>query len=108
MYPETITGVDNFQEAPKGFVLEQNYPNPFNPVTTIKYSIPNVEENNYSLVQLKVYNLLGQEVATLVSEQQAPGIYESEFDGSNLASGIYIYKLQAGSFVSTKKLMLMK
>jgi hypothetical protein len=107
-YPNSITNVDNPKEAPAGFALEQNYPNPFNPVTTIKYSIPNIGASNYSLVQLKVYNLLGQEVAALVNEHQAPGIYEVKFDGSNLTSGIYIYKLRASSFISTKKLMLLK
>lgn len=106
-YPSSVTNVDNSKEAPTGFVLEQNYPNPFNPVTTIKYSIPDFGANN-SLVQLKVYNLIGQEVAVLVNEHQVPGIYEVKFDGSNLTSGIYIYKLQAGSFISTKKLILLK
>jgi len=107
-YPDTTSNAGNFKEVTTGFTLEQNYPNPFNPVTTIKYSIPNNKENNYSSVQLKVYNLLGQEVATLVNEQQIPGLYKVKFDGSNLTSGIYIYKLRAGSFISTKKLMLLK
>lgn len=107
-YPDTSTNAGNFKEVPSGYILEQNFPNPFNPVTTIKYSIPNTKENNYSSVQLRVYNLLGQEVATLVNEQQMPGLYKVKFDGSNLTSGIYIYKLRAGSFISTKKLMLLK
>jgi hypothetical protein len=112
-YPETITNIDNTKEAPAGFTLEQNYPNPFNPVTTIKYSIPTSKNPlqggaRGGLVTLKVYNLLGSEVATLVNEQQTPGNYEVKFDGSKLASGMYIYRLQAGSFVAVKKLMLLK
>ena len=107
-YPETTTNIENLKEATTEFVLEQNYPNPFNPVTTIKYSILNAETNNYSLVKLEIYNLLGKKVTTLVNEQQEPGNYEVKFNGSNLASGVYIYRLQAGDFVSTKKLMLLK
>ena len=113
-YPESTTNVNNLKEVLSGFTLEQNYPNPFNPVTTIKYSIPTpfnkggTQVGSDVPVHLKVYNLLGQEVATLVNEQQAPGIYEVKFDGSNLPSGIYVYKLHAGGFVSTKKLMLLK
>ena len=110
-YPETTTNVENFKEIPAGFALEQNYPNPFNPSTTIKYNLPSSwqgERSGVRFVTLKVYNLLGKEVTTLVNEQQAPGNYEVKFNGSNLASGVYIYRLQAGDFVSTKKLMLLK
>ena len=90
------------------FKLYQNYPNPFNPTTKIKYSIPNVETNRDLSVQIIVYNVLGKKVATLVNENQKAGNYEIEFNGSNLPSGIYFYRLQAGSFVSTKKLTLLK
>ena len=107
-YPDTVSNTNQVKELPAGFALEQNYPNPFNPVTKIKYSIPGIGTSNYLPVQLKIYNLLGREVATLVKEQQAPGQYEVRFDGSKLASGVYIYRLQAGSFVSVKKLMLLK
>jgi hypothetical protein len=114
-YPEanSITNINRIKEVPSGFTLEQNYPNPFNPVTTIKYSIPTSENPLLGgawggLVTLKVYNVLGREVAVLVNKQQAPGKYEVKFNGSSLASGVYIYRLQAGSFVSTKKLMLLK
>jgi hypothetical protein len=72
-------------------------------VTTIKYSIPNSER-----VVLKVYNILGQEIATLVNEEQRAGVYELKFDASNLASGVYFYKLQAGKFIDVKKMMLVK
>jgi hypothetical protein len=83
--------------------LEQNYPNPFNPSTTIKFSIPQNE-----FVTLKVYDILGNEVADLVNEQTVAGSYEVRFDASNLASGIYVYTLKAGNFSQTSKLMLMK
>ncbi len=83
--------------------LEQNYPNPFNPSTVIKFSIPQSE-----FVSLKVFDILGNEVATLVNEQRAPGAYEVTFDAGNLASGVYVYTLNAGDFVQTRKLMLMK
>ncbi|MFZ0452234.1 MAG: T9SS type A sorting domain-containing protein, partial [Ignavibacteriaceae bacterium] len=110
-YPETTTNINNPEKVPTGFALEQNYPNPFNPSTTIKYSLPSSSQGERSgvrFVTLKVYNLLGKEVAMLVNEQQAPGNYEVKFNGSNLASGVYIYRLQAGNFVFTKKLMLLK
>ncbi len=85
------------------FNLEQNYPNPFNPSTTIKFSVPTNE-----FITLKVYDVLGNEVTTLVNEQRAPGTYEVRFDAGSLASGVYVYKLQAGNFTQTRKLLLMK
>ncbi|MGD8781282.1 MAG: T9SS type A sorting domain-containing protein [Ignavibacteria bacterium] len=85
------------------YSLEQNYPNPFNPTTTITYQIP--ETGN---VTLKIYDVLGREVTTLVNESQASGVYTVEFNASQLADGVYIYKLQAGDYVSVKKLMLLK
>jgi len=85
------------------FSLEQNYPNPFNPVTTIQYSIP-----QRSNVTLKVYDLLGNEIATLVDEYKPAGKYEVEWDASNLSTGVYLYKLTAGEFSSVKKLVLLK
>lgn len=88
---------------PAGFVLHQNYPNPFNPSTVIRYSLP-----VNGLVTLKVYDILGKEVATLVNETKEAGSYEVRFDASCLASGIYLYKLQAGHFSVVKKLVLMK
>ncbi|MGE5401519.1 MAG: T9SS type A sorting domain-containing protein [Ignavibacteriales bacterium] len=88
---------------PTAYALSQNYPNPFNPTTSIKYQLP---EAGY--VTLKVYDVLGNEVSTLVSEFQNPGSYNATFDGKNLASGIYLYKLSQGRYSETKKLMLMK
>jgi hypothetical protein len=89
--------------TPSEYSLEQNYPNPFNPVTTISYSI---KENG--LVTMKIFDILGTEVKTLISEEQQSGNYKVEYDASSIASGIYFYTLQAGEFVSTKKMILLK
>ncbi len=109
-----VTGVssagDN-SEATVKFSLEQNYPNPFNPTTTIAYSIPSVGTKNFSsqrTVQLKIYDVLGREIATLVNKKQTPGFYKVKFDASKLNSGVYFYTLRVGDFVSTKKMILMK
>jgi DUF971 family protein len=105
-------------DAPSRFALSQNYPNPFNPETKIKFSIgiPSGQiprqtdggQANSSEVTLKVFDLLGREVATLVNERLQPGSYETTFDGSGLASGVYLYRLKAGGFVETKKLLLLR
>ena len=105
-----VTNINSDEQAPLTFTLFQNYPNPFNPTTKIKYSIPappNLPKGEV-FVQLKVYDVLGREVATLVNKQQQPGNYEVEFDASNLSSGVYFYRLTAGSFVETKKMILLK
>ena len=88
---------------PGKFILSQNYPNPFNPNTKIIYQIPEA-----SKVTIKVYNMLGAEVASLVNETKEPGIYEVEFNGKNLPSGTYIYRLIAGDFIQVNKMVLMK
>jgi hypothetical protein len=95
---------------PNEFSLSQNYPNPFNPTTEIKYTIPSVSPNEVKgfLVTLKVYDFLGNEVAILVNEEKSAGTYEVRFDGDALASGIYIYKLSAGNFIETKKMIFLK
>ncbi len=102
---------------PQTFSLEQSYPNPFNPSTTIKYTIPNVtlsalsraeSRDEGSRVILKVYDILGNEVATLVNENKPAGNYEINFNASSLTSGIYFYTIQAGSFTDTKKMTLLK
>jgi hypothetical protein len=85
------------------FILEQNYPNPFNPSTILKYQIAQDE-----LITLKVYDILGKEVATLVNEEQIQGSYEVSFNASSLSSGIYFYRLTSGSYIKTKTMMLMK
>ncbi len=98
------TGINNNQTSlPNAFSLSQNYPNPFNPVTSIKYSIP-----KQSIVKLVVYDLIGQEIAILVNGNKQPGYYEAEFDASNLASGVYFYKLEANEFVDVKKMVVIK
>ena len=94
---------DITENLPKIFELSQNYPNPFNPSTTIQYDLPKA-----SFVTLKVYNILGQEVATLVNEKREAGRYGVEFDGSKLTSGVYFYRLVTGDFGSTKKFILIK
>lgn len=92
---------------PTEYKLEQNYPNPFNPTTKIRYSIPNVG-SGLALTELKVYDILGNEVTTLVNEQKEPGYYEVDFYASSFASGVYIYRLQAENYISTKKMMVLK
>ncbi len=87
----------------KTFVLEQNYPNPFNPTTVVSYSLPSASE-----VKLEVFDVLGKKVATLVNQRQAAGSYSESFNAANLSSGVYFYRLQAGGFVSSKKMMLVK
>jgi hypothetical protein len=99
-----IVGVgDDESQVPKEFSLEQNYPNPFNPSTKIAYSI--VKESD---VSLKIYDVMGREVAELVNGRQVSGAYSVEFDASSLASGTYFYKLTAGEFTSVKKMVLLK
>ena len=88
---------------PTVYELAQNFPNPFNPSTTIRYQLP-----NDGIVTLKIYDILGSEVATLVNEEKAAGRYEVNFNASSLASGVYIYKIQAGGFINSKKMILLK
>jgi hypothetical protein len=90
-------------EIPTAFKLLQNYPNPFNPSTTIRYNIPQL-----SFVTLKVYDVLGNEIETLVNEEKPIGNYEIEFNANNLSSGIYFYQIKADSYVETKKMILLK
>jgi hypothetical protein len=101
---------ENYTQSPVAFNLYQNYPNPFNPSTIIKYTISNVTLSGVevSRVQLKVYDVLGNEVATLVDEYKPAGSYEVDFSANKLSSGIYFYKLTAGSFVETKKMILIR
>ncbi|MCU0413578.1 MAG: T9SS type A sorting domain-containing protein, partial [Ignavibacteriaceae bacterium] len=91
------------QQIPENISLSQNYPNPFNPSTRIEYSIP-----QSGLVTIKIYDILGREVATLVNEEKQRGVYSISFDATGLASGIYFYRIQFGNFVQTKKLTLLK
>lgn len=100
-----ITDVEGEPESnlPTEYKLEQNYPNPFNPSTIIKYDIP-----KESFVTLKIYDILGREIKTLVNEDKPAGRYSVTFNAGNLASGTYIYRILAGSFIQTKKLALLK
>ncbi|MBX2992051.1 MAG: T9SS type A sorting domain-containing protein [Bacteroidetes bacterium] len=98
-----ITGVEQTQAIPQSFLLGQNYPNPFNPSTTIRFSLPKP-----AYVTLRIYNILGQEVATLLNEFAEAGFRSVRFDASGLASGVYFYRLQSGQFVHTRKLVLLR
>ncbi|MCH8272832.1 MAG: T9SS type A sorting domain-containing protein [Candidatus Marinimicrobia bacterium] len=99
-----ITGIDGDEEGrPTEFALSQNYPNPFNPETVIEYALPKATE-----VSLKIYNLRGQEVALLINDTMPAGNHQVIWDASNMASGVYIYRLQAANFVQTRKMLLLK
>jgi hypothetical protein len=97
------TGAAFAPDMPSAFSLAQNYPNPFNPATTIRYAIPHA-----SNVELKVFNLLGEEVATLVDREHAPGQFECRFDATGLPSGLYLYRLRTQDFTEARKLLLAK
>ena len=99
----TVTAVETTESLPTEFVLNQNYPNPFNPSTTISYKLSS--DGN---VSLKVYDILGNEVASLINDFQNAGNYKISFDASRLASGVYFYKLQTSNFVQVRKMMLLK
>jgi hypothetical protein len=98
-----ITGVQELGDMPTNFALYQNYPNPFNPTTTIKFAVP-----KESSIKLSLFNMLGQEIEVLVNKVFSPGNYQVSFDASKLNSGIYIYRIEANNFVSSKKMILLK
>jgi hypothetical protein len=106
----TLVNINRIElSIPDEFSLSQNYPNPFNPKTKIKFTIPQIVGTSHDLsVQLIIYDILGNEIATLVNEQKPPGFYEVEFDGSGLASGVYFYRLKADHFSQSRKLLLLK
>ncbi len=114
---DIVTDVYADNSIPGEYILEQNYPNPFNPTTTIRFSLPENRNGRINLLQnvsLKIYDILGREVTTLVNEEKSPGNYEIKFTANGLASGIYIYRLQVGNsnsgdiFIQSKKLILLK
>jgi subtilisin-like proprotein convertase family protein len=98
-----VSAGNNNNQVPDKFELGQNFPNPFNPTTNIKYGVPRL-----SVVKLAIYDILGREINVLVNELKQPGNYEIAFDASNIATGVYFYKLEAGDFVDVKKMVLMK
>ena len=107
-YWQTIGITPISSEVPESFRLHQNYPNPFNPATKIRFEIPLSVRGEKSEVRLSVYDIAGKEVARLVNEELQPGIYEYEFNGANLSSGMYFYRLEAGDFIETRKMVLVK
>ena len=104
LHPVGVEKDESSTPAPLSYQLKQNYPNPFNPATTLEYTLLNPGE----VVSLKIYNLLGQEVARLVSEVQQSGNHIVKWNASHLPSGIYFYRLQAGDYVQTRKMVLLK
>lgn len=98
-----INGVDAKEYYPNNYSLSQNYPNPFNPSTVIKYQIIKA-----GYVTLKIYNVLGKEIKTLVNEEQAKGSYSINFNSSSFPGGVYFYQIRSGSYSATKKMVLLK
>jgi hypothetical protein len=98
-----VSGIDNTSDIPLEYRLEQNYPNPFNPSTKISFSIP-----EKSFITLKVYDILGNEVASLLNEEKPAGYYNLDFNASRLSSGVYFYKLKSNGIVQTRKMILEK
>jgi len=107
-YNQLVSINGNINEFPNSFSLYQNYPNPFNPVTKIRFDIPSVGAQYIEPLQLKVYDIIGREVATLVNEQLKPGTYEVEWDGSAYASGVYFYSLISENYFKTNKMILLR
>ena len=105
---ELSTGIENEKKIIKDYSLEQNYPNPFNPTTTINYTLPDAAINNSFPVQLVVYDILGNEMALLVNENQSSGEHQITFNANRLANGVYYYQLKAGDLIQTKKMILLK
>ncbi len=108
-----VSDVRTASVLPKSFELEQNYPNPFNPITNILYTIRNSGGGAAQITVLKIYNIMGQEIKTLVNEVQVPGVYRVEWDGTdkyghNVASGMYFYRLTRGNDKETRKMVLLK
>jgi hypothetical protein len=104
---EPVTGITSENDLPQHFFLHQNYPNPFNPKTVINWQV-GATSKSFVQVDLSIYNVLGQKVATLVAGKQKAGFYSAEWDASGMASGVYYYRLQAGDFINTKKLIILK
>ncbi len=104
-FPVAVENENN--KIPETYSLSQNFPNPFNPSTTIKFTVPK-SANPSDRVTLKVYDMLGKDIATLVNEDLSAGTYQFEWNAANLASGVYFYRLTSGAFTETKKMILSK
>jgi hypothetical protein len=101
---QLVTSVEHSaHDLPREFMLQQNYPNPFNPTTVVRYQIPGASQ-----VRLVVYDMLGREVAVLVNGKEEAGYHTAMFDGSGLASGVYLYRLTSGSYTETRKMVLVR
>ncbi len=98
-----LVDVEKLSDLPAEYFLNQNYPNPFNPTTTIEFSI-----GRTSMVKLKVYDIIGKEVLTLINENKRPGSYKFDFNADGLSSGVYIYRLETNEFIDSKKLIILK
>ena len=107
-YPRILTGINQSGAIPKEYKLYQNYPNPFNPATKIKFDVKEDGRGNMEDVKLVIYDITGREIETLLNETLQPGTYEVTFDGSNLSSGIYFYKLSTENYAAMKKMLLIK
>ncbi len=103
LFRSVVTSIAEHGDVPIEYALQQNYPNPFNPSTTIRYGLP-----NRSHVTLTVFNTLGQQTAILQNGEQEAGYHEVQFDGKNLSSGVYFYRIQAGDFMATRRLLLLR
>ena len=99
----TFIEEEKFTEMPDNYFLSDNFPNPFNPTTKIRYSVPHLTQ-----VKIKVFDILGNEIETLVNSEKPAGTYELAWDAVNLPSGVYFYQLRAGNFINTKKMILLK
>ncbi|MDZ7764169.1 MAG: T9SS type A sorting domain-containing protein [Melioribacteraceae bacterium] len=102
-FVQTVVGVDEEEDKPLNYELNQNYPNPFNPETNIEYSI-----TQNSFVKLKVYDVLGNEITTLVDEEKFPGKHKVKFNADELSTGIYLYKISSGDYTETRKMLYLK
>ncbi|MBK9332308.1 MAG: T9SS type A sorting domain-containing protein [Ignavibacteria bacterium] len=103
-----VSSDPNFTEVPVNHLLSQNYPNPFNPVTKINYSVAQNFSNGKENVTMKVFDISGKEIATLINESKPAGNYSVEFDGTDLPSGVYYYSLAIGDYKETKSMILIK
>ena len=98
-----VTGIQKEEEIPTEYSISQNYPNPFNPITKIRFALPKT-----TITKVTIYDLLGREIITPVNKKLPAGFHEINIDSNNLSSGVYLYRIQAGDFIQSKKMILMK